>query len=104
ERVAALVAGERRVIVSGLARLEALSPGLPPRDRAVRARGDAARAGAHRRAAAVTLLTEAFCRTLDRLHLAAMQQLCIGRLLTNDHAQAAVARELGLEVVMPRPR
>lgn len=41
------------------------------------------------------------CRSLDRLHLAAMAELGIRRLLTHDERQAEAARELGYEVVMP---
>jgi predicted nucleic acid-binding protein len=44
----------------------------------------------------------AYCRTLDRLHLATMQALGVQRLLTNDDTQAAAARALGLDVVLPR--
>ena len=43
-----------------------------------------------------------YCRTLDRLHLAAMEALGIQRLLTNDDQQAAAARALGFGVVLPR--
>lgn len=41
------------------------------------------------------------CRTLDRLHLAAMSELGLRRLLTNDGKQAAAARALGYDVVFP---
>ncbi|MGL4401147.1 MAG: PIN domain-containing protein [Luteolibacter sp.] len=41
------------------------------------------------------------CRSLDRLHLAAMAELGIKRLMTHDFRQAAAARELGYEVVSP---
>ncbi len=43
-----------------------------------------------------------YCRTPDRLHLAAMEALGIRRLLTNDDQQAAAARSLGFGVVLPR--
>ena len=43
------------------------------------------------------------CRTLDRLHLAAMSELGLRRLLTNDGKQAAAARALGYDVVSPGP-
>lgn len=43
------------------------------------------------------------CRTLDRLHLAAMSELGLRRLLTNDSKQAAAARALGYDVVSPEP-
>lgn len=45
---------------------------------------------------------EAYCPTLDRLHLAVMRALDVRRLLTNDDAQARGARELGFSVVLPR--
>jgi predicted nucleic acid-binding protein len=41
------------------------------------------------------------CRTLDRLHLAAMEELGLQRLMTNDAAEAAGAKALGYEVVSP---
>lgn len=41
------------------------------------------------------------CRSLDRLHLAAMAELGVRRLMTHDGRQAEAARELGYEVVMP---
>src|SRR5262249_11540921 len=41
------------------------------------------------------------CRTLDRLHLAAIEDLGLQRLMTNDMAEAAGARVLGFEVVSP---
>jgi len=43
-----------------------------------------------------------YCRTLDRLHLAAMEALGLRRLLTNDDTQAAAARALGFQVSLPR--
>ncbi len=44
----------------------------------------------------------AYCRTLDRLHLASMQALGVHRLLTNDDTQARAARGLGFETIRPR--
>ena len=44
---------------------------------------------------------DAHCRSLDRLHLAAMEELSLGRLMTNDAPQASAARALGFEVVTP---
>lgn len=44
------------------------------------------------------------CRTLDRLHLAAMEELGLRRLMTTDTAQAAGAKALGFEVVSPGRR
>jgi predicted nucleic acid-binding protein len=41
------------------------------------------------------------CRSLDRLHLAAMQELGATRLMTHALRQAAAAREIGYEVVSP---
>ena len=48
------------------------------------------------------VLKSAYCRTLDRLHLAAMQALGVHRLLTNDEPQARAARGLGFETTLPR--
>ncbi|WP_221032661.1 PIN domain-containing protein [Actomonas aquatica] len=42
------------------------------------------------------------CRTLDRLHLAAMAELGVTRILTHDRRQEAAAREMGYAVVVPR--
>jgi len=44
------------------------------------------------------------CRTLDRLHLAAMTELDVARLMTHDAVQARAARSLGFEVVIPAHR
>lgn len=41
------------------------------------------------------------CRSLDRLHLAAMEELKVSRLMTNDGRQAKAAIEAGFEVVRP---
>lgn len=41
------------------------------------------------------------CRSLDRLHLAAMEELSISRLMTHDSRQAKAAGEAGFEVVSP---
>ena len=49
-----------------------------------------------------TASSAAYCPTLDRLHLAAMEIFGLRRLLTNDDIQAAAARALGYEVLMPR--
>ncbi|MHC1766369.1 MAG: type II toxin-antitoxin system VapC family toxin [Verrucomicrobiia bacterium] len=43
----------------------------------------------------------AHCRSLDRLHLAAMVELHQTRLMTSDGKQAAAAKALGFEVVRP---
>lgn len=45
--------------------------------------------------------TKTHCRSLDRLHLAAMEELGIRRLMTHDVRQAAAARELGYKVISP---
>jgi predicted nucleic acid-binding protein len=45
-----------------------------------------------------------YCRTLDRLHLAAMEQLKADRLLTLDEHQADVARGLAFAVTVPVSR
>jgi len=41
------------------------------------------------------------CRSLDRLHLAAMEELDVSRLMTDDGNQAKAAIEAGFEVVRP---
>lgn len=41
------------------------------------------------------------CRSLDRLHLAAMQELGVTRLMTHNGRQAEAAKELGFKVSMP---
>lgn len=43
----------------------------------------------------------AYCRSLDRLHLAAMEELRQTRLMTLDETQAAAAEALGHEIVRP---
>jgi len=48
------------------------------------------------------VVKSAYCRTLDRLHLAAMQALGVHRLLTNDVPQARAARGLGFETMLPQ--
>lgn len=44
----------------------------------------------------------AYCKTLDSLHLGAMESFGLKRLLTNDDQQAAAARALGCVVILPR--
>lgn len=120
-RVAEVLGSEERVAVSELARLEAetqlrarrlggllskakyqrleeelartlsLAPFevmLFPEDGFERARTLAARARVH-------------CRTLDVLHVAAMDASGIKRLFTNDGTQATLAKALGFEVTTP---
>jgi predicted nucleic acid-binding protein len=41
------------------------------------------------------------CRSLDRLHIAAMEELKVSRLMTHDEGQAKAAIEAGFEVVRP---
>jgi hypothetical protein len=53
------------------------------------------------RAIAQHVVTREHCRTLDRLHLAAMDVLAIRRLITNDARQASTARAAGFDVVVP---
>lgn len=45
-----------------------------------------------------------YCRTLGRLHLAAMKELEVERLLTHDAVQASAARALGFTVISPVTR
>jgi predicted nucleic acid-binding protein len=44
---------------------------------------------------------ETHCRTVDRLHLAAMEELRIDRLMTHDHRQAEAAVAAGFQVIQP---
>ena len=46
--------------------------------------------------------SKSHCRTLDRLHLAAITELGLDRLLTTDDAQARAARAMGVTVLQPR--
>jgi len=117
DAVSKLVHGEEEVVVSELALLEAelqitaaslggeLTPGqagetLKATTREhpfmVRAVGADVFQIARRQAAG-----KGYCRTLDRLHLAAMESLGVRRLLTHDDQQAAAARALGFAVVRP---
>ncbi|HWX21656.1 MAG TPA: type II toxin-antitoxin system VapC family toxin [Candidatus Binatia bacterium] len=41
------------------------------------------------------------CRSLDRLHLAGMEELKLSRLMTHDQQQAKAATEAGFQVVRP---
>ncbi|MCC6766663.1 MAG: PIN domain-containing protein [Deltaproteobacteria bacterium] len=123
-RTLELIAEEDRIVVSSLARVEALTP-LHGRV----AGGHLSRAGARRLAKrlAALLATDPYepmnvpvtiydlavehvapfapndyCRSLDRLYLAVMDALRLRRLLTNDDAQARVAERLDFDVVFPR--
>ena len=44
----------------------------------------------------------AYCRSLDRLHLAAMEELRLTRLITLDEAQGSAAEAMNYAVVYPR--
>jgi predicted nucleic acid-binding protein len=44
---------------------------------------------------------EVHCRSIDRLHLAAMEELDLTRLMTHDKRQAKTAAEAGFEVLCP---
>lgn len=121
-RVIELLGRESKIVVSELARLEAetqlrarLQGGLLTK---ARHRKLAAQLGATlalepfdllpfpneavERARALAARTQVHCRTLDLLHLAAMECDGLTRLLTNDTAQAAMAKSLNLSVAMPR--
>jgi predicted nucleic acid-binding protein len=119
-----LTAGESRVVVSALTRVEALVQ-ITGREAG---RSINRREGAFARRTMVALLAttpfesaespapilrlaerqvsspagRTHCRFLDRLHLAAMEGLELRRLLTNDDQQARAAEALGFDVVMPR--
>ena len=119
-----LIAGEERVIVSSLARIEALTHlhgrvagGLLSRATAKRlaqrldALLDTAPYDLTRSPVTIFDLAAAqitsfaakqYCRSLDRLHLATMEALRLRRLLTNDAAQAKAAEGLGFVVLLPR--
>jgi predicted nucleic acid-binding protein len=121
ERVRELVTREPQVIISTLARLEAAQCLL-----AARLAGDVSRTQHGRLTARIAEMLQTppfevaefpsaavaaserqsargvYSRTLDRLHLGAMEELGLRRLLTNDDQQAAAARALGFEVLMPR--
>jgi len=118
-RVNEIARAEDEVVISTLARLEALIV-----IDAWVAGGLSARAARQRRAALESMrghppfrfvpcriaifeiaeaqLPSAYCPTLDRLHLAVMQDQGLRRIFTNDGQQAFAARALGFEVIMPR--
>jgi predicted nucleic acid-binding protein len=121
-RVVELLDGEAQVVVSELARLEAetqlrarLLGGLLTKskhEKLVRElaatlllepfRVEPVPNDVFERARTVSARTKVHCRTLDLLHVATMDCAGLTRLLTNDSAQAAVARSLGIATVMPR--
>ena len=45
--------------------------------------------------------TDRHCRSLDRMHLAAMEELKVPRLMTHDEGQARAAIEAGFKVIRP---
>jgi predicted nucleic acid-binding protein len=122
--VAALVAAEERVVVSTLARLElrvqiqarVAGGTLPARaasallalvDRTLgQSPYDIAETPSNVFSVAAAQLAplgrSTHCRTLDRLHLAAMETLGLRRLLTSDETQARAALARGFEVLRPR--
>lgn len=78
-----------------LAAMEALTSKSPYLRRSPSADLLAAALRQHRKDAKVQ------CRSLDRLHLAAMEDLGVRRLMTNDKRQASAAATFGFEVVVP---
>lgn len=122
QAVREIVAGEAHVVVSALTELETEvqlrarwlgGATTKPRYAAYRARLSSFRSTApfefrdlpgtvFRQAILQHLSGKAHCRSLDRLHLSAMNELGVRRLLTNDAKQAAAARALGYEVVQPQ--
>jgi predicted nucleic acid-binding protein len=116
-RIFEFIENEPELIVSGLARLEALvvvdslvAGGMPAR-MAARLRStlrDLLVLPVFRLVASpVTIfetaerqLSASYCATLDRLHLAIMEELRLSRLMTNDRQQSRAARALGFEVIM----
>jgi predicted nucleic acid-binding protein len=121
--VATLLAAESEVVVSDLVHLELavfirgrragglLAPSgarkllamsdtiLAQRPFALRASGGMLIEDARRRVDVAD--GKAHCRTLDLLHIAALQAMGLSRLLTNDDAQARVAKRAGIEVLRP---
>ena len=121
---ALLVAAETRVVVSSLARLEAI---VQIQGRVAGGLLTARSASTLSRILDQTLAATPFdvdatapgidavavgqlyplgrsvhCRTLDRLHLASMQALGLRRILTNDDIQARAATSLGFQVLRLR--
>ena len=123
-RVAQLIEAESSVVVSALARLEALGQLQARVAGGILSAALARKLGERLRAllatepyelvgfpASAVGLAEAqirlerrapHCRTVDRLHLGAMQALGLRRVLTNDDPQARVAAALGFTVLLPR--
>lgn len=78
-----------------LAAIEALTSKSPYLHRSPSAELLSAALRQHRKDAKVQ------CRTLDRLHLAAMEDLGVRRLMTNDKRQANAAATFGFEILVP---
>jgi len=124
ERTIELVAREDRVVVSSLARLEAVIQIQARTTARMLSSSTAARLVARMDTVlqrdpydlvatpatifeaaeeqVLPLARSTCCRTLDRLHLGAMQALRLRRLLTNDDGQARAAKAIGFSVAMPR--
>lgn len=115
------VAKEDRVVVTSLARLEAL---VQVEGRRLGGLFSARQAAAVAKALDALLLQSPYelvtmprdaidvaeqqlkrravhCRTLDRLHLSAMQSLGLSRILTNDNVQLKAAVALGFHAISP---
>jgi uncharacterized protein with PIN domain len=118
-RVQEIFAGEAQLIISALTRLETLvvidswiAGGLAKAEGAARRKALEHLHSAPnvvRRSCRTAIfeiaeaqLASAYCPTLDRLHLAVMEDLNLRRLFTNDDQQADSARALGYEVILPR--
>lgn len=119
--VARIVSKEPVVILSELGRLEAetqlrarLVGGLLSRSRQERLSAELSRLlsldpftvlpfpeDGFERGRELVRRVDVHCRTLDLLHLAAMEAAGARRLFTNDAAQAKVARACGFEVTTP---
>jgi predicted nucleic acid-binding protein len=120
-RVAAVLATEERVLVSELGRLEAETQlrarrvgGLVSKAKYQRLADELAKTltlapfevlpfpeDGFDRARLLAARTQVHCRTLDLLHVAAMEAAGVERLFTNDGTQASVAKALGFEVRKP---
>jgi len=123
-RTVELIASEERVIVSSLAKMEALTHlhGRVAGRHLSRATAQrlARRLDALLNTAPYDLMSSPvtiydvaaeqiasfsprhYCRSLDRLHLATMEGLRVRRVLTNDDTQARAAEHMGFSVLLPR--
>lgn len=120
-RVVEILAAEQHVVVTELGRLEAETQlrarrlgGLLSKSKYQRLVDELAAtlvlapfqlvpmpAEAFEHARLIAARVRVHCRTLDLLHLAAMNALGVQRLLTNDGVQASAARALEFSVVTP---